>query len=141
MAALVTSLLSGGLLQGISGLINTIKGRSPEDAMKLAEITAKYQGEILQADIDAVRGQLAVNQAEAASSSPFVASWRPLIGYVCGAAFAINFVVGPIGTWAAALAGYPVEFPKLDMTDMMPVLLGMLGLGTMRTYEKVSGVK
>jgi hypothetical protein len=141
MASLVTSLLSGGLLSGISGLINTIRGKSPEDAMKLAELTAKYQGDILQADIAAQQSQMDINKVEAASSSTFVASWRPLIGYVCGAAFAINFVIGPLGTWGSALAGHPVVFPNLDMRDMMPVLLGMLGLGTMRSYEKVNGLK
>jgi hypothetical protein len=141
MASLVTSLLSGGLLSGISGLINTIRGKSPEDAMKLAELTAKYQGDILQADIAAQQGQMEVNKVEASSSSVLVAGWRPYIGWVCGTAFAINFVVGPLASWATSLFGHSVIFPVLNMTELMPVLMGMLGLGGMRSWEKVNGVK
>lgn len=140
MAALVTSLLSGGLLTGISTLINTIKGRSPEDAAKLAELAAKYQSDILSADVAAQQAQTDVDKVEAANGSVFVAGWRPFIGWVCGASFAVNFAVGPIGTWIAALANHPVAFPVLNMSDMLPVLLGMLGLGGMRSWEKVNGV-
>lgn len=141
MASLVTSLLSGGLLGGISTLINTIRGKSPEDALKLAELAGKYQSDILAADVQAVQAQNDVNKIEAASSSVFVAGWRPFIGWVCGSAFAINFAIGPLASWASALFGHPVTFPVLNMTDMMPVLMGMLGLGGMRSWEKVNGVK
>jgi hypothetical protein len=141
MASLVANLLSGGLLSGISGLINTIRGRSPEDAMKLAELAGKYQSEILQADVQAQQAQMDINKAEAASASVFVAGWRPFIGWVCGGSFAINFAIGPLASWGSALFGHPVVFPVLNMTDMMPVLLGMLGLGSMRSYEKVNGIK
>jgi hypothetical protein len=141
MATFVTNLLSGGLLQGVSGLINTIRGKSPEDAMKLAEIAAKYQSDILAADVQAVQAQNDVNKIEAASNSVFVAGWRPFIGWVCGGAFAINFAIGPLASWASALFGHPVTFPTLNMSDMLPVLMGMLGLGGMRSWEKVNGVK
>jgi hypothetical protein len=141
MASLVANLLSGGLLSGISGLINTIRGKSPEDAMKLAEIAGKYQSEILAADVQAVQAQNDVNKVEAASNSVLVAGWRPYIGWVCGTAFAINFVVGPLASWATSLFGHPVIFPILNMTELMPVLMGMLGLGGMRSWEKVNGVK
>lgn len=140
MAALVTSLLSGGLLNGISTLINTIKGKSPEDAMKMAELAAKYQSDILAADVAALQGQTDVNKIEAGSQSTFVAGWRPFIGWVCGISFAVNFAFGPIGTWIAALSNHPIAFPVLNMSDMLPVLLGMLGLGGMRSWEKVNGV-
>jgi roadblock/LC7 domain-containing protein len=87
-----------------------------------------------------VQGQLDTNRAEATSPSMFVAGWRPMVGYVCASGFAVQFVIGPLGQWVSALAGHPVAFPSLDMGTLMPLLLGMLGLGGMRTYEKVSGI-
>jgi hypothetical protein len=87
-----------------------------------------------------LQGQLDTNKAEAASGNVFVAGWRPAVGWVCAMAFGFTFVFAPLATWAAALSGHPVTFPVLDISQLMPVLLGMLGLGVMRTYEKVQGV-
>src|SRR5205823_1816211 len=139
MASIITNLLGGGLLQGVSGLINSIRGKNPEDAAKLAEIAEKYQSDIIAADTAARVAQVDVNKAEAASSSLFVAGWRPWIGWVCGGAMFYAYIFQPFA--AFVLAAFKVRFdsallPHLDMTTMMPVLLGMLGLSTMRTYEK-----
>lgn len=141
MASVVTNILSGGLLQGISGLINTIRGKSPEDAAKLAELASKYQSDLLAADLQMQAAQVDVNKAEAASSSLFVAGWRPFIGWVCGVAFLSNFVLTPLITTLSQQFGRPVTFPVLDIAEMMPVLLGMLGLGGMRSWEKAQGVQ
>jgi hypothetical protein len=70
----------------------------------------------------------------------FVAGWRPFIGWVCGAGLATQFLVGPLFTWVAALLGKPVVFPVLDLSTLVTLLIGMLGLGGMRTLEKVNGV-
>ena len=138
MASVVTNLLGGGLLTGISGLINTIRGKSPEDAAKLAELTAKYQSELLDADKQMQLAQVQVNATEAASSDKYTSRWRPTIGYVCAAAFAGNYVVAPFATWIAHMTGRSIDFPVWDMSTMMPVLLGLLGLGGMRSWEKVN---
>lgn len=91
--------------------------------------------------------QMEVNKVEAAHKSLFVAGWRPWIGWVCGIAFAMNFVVIPIFNFVAAVygitepaTGMVIIVPPLDMAMMMPVLMGMLGLGVYRTYEKTKGV-
>lgn len=83
--------------------------------------------------------QLGVNQAEASNPRLFVAGWRPFIGWVCGSAFAWNYLLGPMITQLLFIVGHPVTYTPLDLTEMMPVLLGMLGLGGMRTYEKLQG--
>jgi hypothetical protein len=91
--------------------------------------------------------QLAVNKAEAESGSLWKGGWRPGIGWTCGAAFALNFLLFPLVQYAlaiaqafgAGLADLP-DPPVLDMATMMPVMLGMLGLGTLRTGEKIKGV-
>lgn len=86
-----------------------------------------------------IQGQFDANRAEAASPSVFVAGWRPFVGWVCGCGFAVQVIIGPLAQWLASLAGHPVVFPALDTAQMMPILLGMLGLGGLRTYEKVTG--
>ena len=141
MATVITSLLSGGLFQGLNGLIDRIKGKSPEDAAKLAELAQKYQTDILTADTQLAQMQADINKAEAASTSTFVAGWRPFIGWVCGSGLAMQFIVGPLTTWIAAMFGRAVVFPTLDMSTLLTLLLGMLGLGAMRTAEKLNGVK
>lgn len=102
-------------------------------AAKLELLKLQQNGELAQ-----ITGQMEINKVEAASSSLFVSGWRPSIGWVCGAGFAVQFVIGPLAEWGAALAGHPVKFPQMDTGTMMPLLLGMLGLGGLRTAEKLA---
>lgn len=95
----------------------------------------------MQADQAAMAAQTAVNAAEASNQNVFVAGWRPAIGWSCAGAFSWSYVLAPLASFFSEALGHPVHLPALDISGMMPVLLGMLGLGTMRTYEKVSGVK
>lgn len=97
--------------------------------------------EQLSAVLALVQSQMTVNAEEAKSPSVFIAGWRPFIGWVCGLGFAVQFVAGPLLSWGSRLAGKPVDVPPLDLAVMMPLLLGMLGLGGMRTVEKVQGVE
>lgn len=95
----------------------------------------------LQAALVVVQGQLQVNQAEAASSSVFVAGWRPFIGWVCGSACAWNWIGLPVTKAGLLLAGGPaLTLAPADLNEMLPVLMGMLGLGALRTTEKIKGV-
>ncbi|MDE2098406.1 MAG: hypothetical protein KGL39_14225 [Patescibacteria group bacterium] len=93
---------------------------------------ARLNGEIQQ-----VLGQLDVNKAEASNASLFVAGWRPAVGWTCAAGLASQFLIGPMSTWVASLLGHPIVYPSLDMGTLLTLLMGMLGLGGMRTYEKV----
>ena len=86
------------------------------------------------------KGQLEVNKVEAASKSMFVAGWRPFIGWVCGIGFLANFILIPMANFGLALGEVSITIPMIDTTQMMPVLMGMLGLGAMRTVEKVQKV-
>ena len=102
-------------------------------AAKLELLKLQQNGELTQ-----IAGQMEINKVEAASSSLFVSGWRPAIGWICGAGFAVQFVIGPLAEWGSALAGHPVKFPQMDTGTMMPLLLGMLGLGGLRTAEKLA---
>ena len=102
---------------------------------------AQAQAELLKmqvnGELEQLAGQLEVNKVEAAHQSLFVAGWRPFIGWVCGAALAYQFVIRPIVTWAVPSMGYTIaEMPGLD-DNLWELLTGMLGLGGLRTYEKV----
>ncbi len=84
-------------------------------------------------------GQIDVNKAEAASGNAFAASWRPFIGWICGAGLAYQFLLRPLLAWASGIWSIPVP-PDLDMGDLLTLLGGMLGLAGMRTSEKFRGV-
>jgi hypothetical protein len=84
--------------------------------------------------------QTDTNKVEAASTNMFVAGWRPAIGWICGLGLLSQFVIGPFATWGAALCGKILIFPSLDMGTLLTLLMGMLGLGGMRTYEKIQDV-
>ena len=84
--------------------------------------------------------QTAINQVEAGHRSPFVAGWRPFIGWVCGVGFAYHYVLQPMILFVATLKGVDLpELPEFDMTALQTVLMGMLGLGALRTAEKFGG--
>jgi len=108
--------------------------------LKLMQMAQNGELAQLDADLKLATGQMEVNKVEAASTSLFVAGWRPAIGWICGAAFAFKFVVGPSAVVLMAMAGHPITLPEFDFTEMSTILLGMLGLGGLRTVEKVKGV-
>ena len=109
---------------------------------KLEVMRMAQAGELAQlnADLQLATGQIEVNKVEAANQSLFVAGWRPAIGWVCGAAFAFKFILGPAAVVAMAMAGHPITLPEFDFTEMSTILLALLGLGGLRTVEKVKGV-
>jgi hypothetical protein len=87
-----------------------------------------------------VLAQLEVNKVEAAHNSLFVAGWRPFIGWTCGLGMFGNFITIPFSNFVLALLEYDIVIPLVPLETMMPVLMGMLGLGAMRTYEKKNSV-
>jgi hypothetical protein len=111
-----------------------------EAQLKLMQLTQNGELAQLQADLQMAQGQVEIDKIEAASPSFFKSGWRPAIGWVCGVALATQFLIAPLGTWVAELRGYHVTFPTLDMSTLMTLLFAMLGVGTMRTTEKIKGV-
>ena len=104
------------------------------------EAKAKAESELRGALLGIDKGQLAINAAEAASGSMFVGGWRPFIGWVCGAALAYTYLMVPLGMWIADATGFTMAPPpKLD-ANLWELMLGMLGMGGLRTYEKMKGV-
>lgn len=87
-----------------------------------------------------VQGQMQINQTEAANPSLFVSGWRPFIGWVCGGGCAWNWIGLPIAKAVLIFFGYKLAISPADLGEMMPLLLGMLGLGGLRTVEKINKV-
>jgi hypothetical protein len=87
-----------------------------------------------------VMAQIEVNKIEAAHHNMFVAGWRPAIGWICALGMAGNFLIIPFVNMALELTDSGVLVPMIALSEMMPVLMGMLGLGAMRTFEKTKGV-
>ncbi|MEQ1704938.1 MAG: 3TM-type holin [Rickettsiales bacterium] len=81
-----------------------------------------------------------MNKEEATNQNIFVSGWRPFIGWVCGAAFAYHFVIQPILAFIIVNHGGKVELPAFDMQSLSTVLMGMLGLGGLRTLEKIKSM-
>jgi hypothetical protein len=92
----------------------------------------------LQLALEADKSQTAINAAEAENPNLFVSGWRPFIGWVCGVAFAYHFVMQPLLAFAIANAGGDVKLPAFQMEELSTVLMGLLGLGGLRTIEKVT---
>jgi len=85
--------------------------------------------------------QIELNKVEAAHKSMFVAGWRPAVGWVCALAMLLNFILIPFINLGLEFGGLDLQLDLIDMETMMPVLFGMLGLGGMRTAEKLKGVQ
>ena len=125
----------GGKL-GVDLSSEELKKTKMELELELTKILAEQEKAIQEANIK----QIEVNIAEAKSSSIFVAGWRPFIGWMCGSALAYHYILQPLLVFALTSAGQEVELPAFDMQSLLTVLMGMLGLGAMRTYEKTKGV-
>lgn len=105
------------------------------DAAKLELFKLQQAGELA-----GITGQLEINKEEAKSASLFVSGWRPAIGWICGAACAWNWVGLPIAKMLFVAFDHPIALAPADIGEMFPILLGMLGLGGLRTAEKINGV-
>lgn len=110
-----------------------------EAKIKLFELQQKGELAELGAMVEMNKGQMEINKQEAAHKSLFVAGWRPFIGWVCGIALLWQFVGTPVAMFALSVAEITVELPKIETDDLFELVLAMLGMGGLRTYEKMKG--
>ena len=85
--------------------------------------------------------QVDLNKVEATHKSLFVAGWRPFIGWVGGFALAWTFLIHPMISWVAVVSGYIGELPLLETSDLMTLVMAMLGIGAMRSFDKFKGTE
>lgn len=126
----------GEILGGAGKLAKDIRtavtGKDPE---KMAELALKAQ------EIEAAlqTAQTEVNKVEASSASAFVAGWRPAVGWLCAAGLGYAIILKPFAEFIARILGYNGAFPEINGEILDTTLWGMLGLGVMRSAEKITG--
>ena len=134
------SLLSFGVkdvAEGIGTLVKDIRSAitgepSPE---KIAEINTK----LVELENLGMQAQSRINEVEAANANVFVSGWRPFIGWICGFGLGTKFIFIPIGVWVCSLLDITPIVPVIETGELMTLILGMLGLGGLRTFEKFTG--
>ena len=138
-------LLLSGLFDLGKGLIDRL---FPDPAAKAAAqlelLKMQQAGELAQlaAETDLAKLQIQTNIEEAKSTNWWVAGWRPAIGWVCGAGLAYAALIEPFARFAAKVwFGYNGDFPVIDTDLTLQILMGMLGLGAMRSVEKIKGAE
>ena len=129
----------GDLIEAAGKVVSEVvvdKDKRDQVNLELARL-----GDEAQARLDGLlQGQIEVNKIEASSGSVFVAGWRPAVGWVGAVALGYQAILYPFFQFIARVLSYKGDLPVLDYTLTMQILLGMLGLGAMRSYEKVKGV-
>tara|TARA_R110002126_G_scaffold19911_1_gene74410 strand:+ start:104 stop:484 length:381 start_codon:yes stop_codon:yes gene_type:complete len=124
------------MLDKLIGPVTGILDKFVEDK----DLRATLQHEMDMQLHNANLAQIEVNKAEAASSSLFKGGWRPFVGWTCGVALLYHFLLQPIIVFGLSAAGIEFILPEFDMGSLMTILMGMLGLGGLRTFEKQKGI-
>jgi hypothetical protein len=120
--------------------LGTLIDRLIPDRAAAEKAKAEMEQQLVTAANAAAMAQVEVNKVEAAHSSVFVAGWRPSIGWVCAAGLAWAFVVAPVASWALMVLGIKAELPAIQFDYLFELVLAMLGIGGLRTFEKLRGV-
>lgn len=133
------------LLDGLFGLAGKVFDKifpNPQQAaeakLKLFEMQQSGELKVLEAETTLALGQISINKAEAESTDFFRGGWRPFIGWVCGLGLFYQFLLRPILTFVLMVFETKVQtMPALELDTLMTLLFGILGLGAMRTTEKL----
>ena len=125
------------LLGKLVGPVTTILDKVVEDKDQRARLAHEISTMAERHAQELARGQIEINKEEAKSRNIFIAGWRPFVGWTCGIALCYHFVLQPFLTFLLFAFGYPITLPTFDMGTLTTVLMGMLGLGGLRSYEKV----
>ena len=124
------------MLDSVVGVAGKVLDKFVEDK----DLKAKLQHELDMQLHNANLAQIEVNKVEAQHRTVFVAGWRPFTGWVCATALAYHFIIEPVLVFFLSWYGVEIQLPQFDMGSLLTVLMGMLGLGGLRTYEKKQGL-
>lgn len=127
------------MLPGLLDKIIPDPAAAADAKLKAFELAQRGELATLDADLRLMLAQADINKAEA-STDLFRGGWRPACGWVCAAGLAYTFLLRPVLPWLASLAGADVQaMPEIDTDTLMVLLTGMLGLGGLRTVERIKG--
>ena len=122
-------------ISAVSDLIKTTIDKIFPDANQKAQAQAAFETLKATQDFQLLAGQLQVNLAEASSTNWWVAGWRPAVGWVCVSGLAIEYLIFPL------VALFGMKVPAVDFGTLMGILIPILGIGAMRTFEKTKDVE
>ena len=129
------------VLTALIGPVTSLLDKFIEDKDQKAKLAHELSTMAEKHAQELAKGHLEINKAEAGHKSIFVAGWRPFIGWTCGVALAWHFVIAPFIMFFSAYFGLDMPaLPDFDMGSLLTVLMGMLGLGGLRTFEKYKGI-
>ena len=129
------------MLTALIGPVTSLLDKFIEDKDQKAKLAHELSTMAEKHAQELAKGQLEINKAEAGHKSIFVAGWRPFIGWTCGVALAWHFVIAPFIMFFSAYFGLDMPaLPDFEMGSLLTVLMGMLGLGGLRTFEKYKGI-
>ncbi|UCG19260.1 MAG: hypothetical protein JSU84_03365 [Thiotrichales bacterium] len=125
--------------QAIIPLIGSLIDKAIPDADAANKAKAELAMMQAKGELDLMLGQIEINKVEAQHSSVFVSGWRPAVGWICAAALGYEFIAMPLFAWASLNFGWQSP-PHLVMDGLMELVLAMLGVAGLRTFEKYKGV-
>lgn len=125
------------LIDTVIGTIGSVLDKVIPDKNKRLEAQEQLQTLLTSQDFQIAIEQIKVNAIEAQSDSVFKSGWRPSVGWICSIAFALHFVIFPLLNWFLMLCGQQPILVPFHMDTLLTVLLGLLGMGTLRTVEKM----
>ena len=133
--AIGTILSALSLIKDLAPGVGSVAEKFLDGKVTGKQLAAEAAKQELSAEVQLALAQIQLNTTEASHKSMFVSGWRPMVGWICALAMGFNFLCVPI------LMSFGLTFEALDLSIMMPVLLGMLGIGGLRTFEKAKGVQ
>jgi hypothetical protein len=128
------------LLPSLLPALTEVLDRVVPDQAAAAKAKTEMEAKLLEAAVSQAGQQASINQVEAGHQSIFVSGWRPFIGWVCGAGLAWAFLLAPMLAWLLPVAGVATVLPALQMEYLLELVVAMLGLGALRSFEKMRGV-
>lgn len=131
------------LIPVVGDLINKIipdPQAQAEAKLKMFELVQKGELQVMEAEKEVALAQAAINQEDAKSQSWVQRNWRPAVGWTCVGGLFYTYILRPLLPWTVSVLGFEVPpLPPLDMTELMVLLGGMLGLSGFRTFERIKG--
>lgn len=126
-----------GVFKGIGSLARDLRiAITGKDPIKEAEIQAK----LLEIEFAAEKAQSDINLEEAKNPNLFVSGWRPFVGWICGLGVFYHFIGFSLLEWLIRAFKWQIESPRIDTEGLMSLVIALLGMGSLRTFEKIKGV-
>ena len=124
------------MLQALIGPVTGLLDKFIEDKDQKARLAHDIATMAEKHAHEAAMAQTDINKTEAQHRSIFVAGWRPFIGWSCGLSLTYHFIIEPIIQYILIVNGIQFDTPEFDFSQLSTIVMAMLGMSTLRTYEK-----